>query len=403
MAAGLNPTCLSEVHLEDITNMKGPFLPVRDDRGHETQVYVNKVEAQTPFYQLSGGILYWIRDVSPRLKQGDRVILVFLGCGYMDTADVVLDALNRREYLTETEVIAAFPALPRDICIPLISETCCSDSWMTVASNAGAGRAPIGRYSAAVQGISTHAEEEFNPHHTIIKEETRHIGSFQETSTKAHNVFFTSHVAKMIVDTATNQEQHEELVKSSNAPGAESTLDTRLVISKCYLEDLGKEAACQDRCTLATPCHLALEGRGGEDPKNWAVKTIVWQETQMLRVGELLNYLIEQGLISYMVDAEAADKAMAGFYVDVSLHLGERLGRLPEIKEMDNPPCGQGYIDIQFDDASGWLFDVLGYSLQYPSGFDHKRIGTCVVDFLRGKSISFGFVGILRLLFPVCI
>lgn len=131
MAAGLNQTCLSEVHLEDITNMKGPFLSVRDDRGHETQVYDNKFEAQTPFYQLSGaeglkkGILYWIRDVSPRLKQGDRVILVFLGCGDMDTADVVLDALNRRKYLTETEVIAAFPALPRDICIPLISETCC--------------------------------------------------------------------------------------------------------------------------------------------------------------------------------------------------------------------------------------------------------------------------------------
>lgn len=101
---------------------------------------------------------------------------------------------------------------------------------MTVVSNAGADRAPIGRYSAAVQGISTHAEEELNPHHTIIKEETRHIGSSQETSTKAHNAFFTSHVANMIVGMATNQGQHEELVKSIwargpynyNAPGAEA-------------------------------------------------------------------------------------------------------------------------------------------------------------------------------------
>lgn len=78
----------------------------------------------------------------------------------------------------------------------------------------------------------------------------------------------------------------------------------------------------------------------------------------MLRVREFLTHLVEQGLLSYVMDAEAAGKAMAGHYIDVSLPLGERLGRLPEIRELHNPPCGQGYIHIQFDDASGWLFDV---------------------------------------------
>ena len=57
--------------------------------------------------------------------------------------------------------------------------------------------------------------------------------------------------------------------------GQKSILHTKLVISKCYLEDLGKNAACQTRCTLATACQLAPEGRGGEDLKNWTVKTII--------------------------------------------------------------------------------------------------------------------------------
>jgi hypothetical protein len=51
MADGLHPTCLSGIHLHNITNMSGPFLFGRENLRERVPIYDSQ-EAMRPFYRL---------------------------------------------------------------------------------------------------------------------------------------------------------------------------------------------------------------------------------------------------------------------------------------------------------------------------------------------------------------
>lgn len=135
---GLNPTCLLGIDLADVINMSGRLLFGRDDLRDRVQVYDHD-EAQSPFYQLSAPhctkhlALSCIRNIAPRLRPGDHVILVFTAHGQRDTNIILHNGPLGIEYLTKTEAIAALSILPASIRILLVNEACYSGGWTTAA------------------------------------------------------------------------------------------------------------------------------------------------------------------------------------------------------------------------------------------------------------------------------
>ncbi|OJJ40938.1 hypothetical protein ASPWEDRAFT_731584 [Aspergillus wentii DTO 134E9] len=93
-----------------------------------------------------------------------------------------------------------------------------------------------------------------------------------------------------------DQERHGDLSASASrfVPGGPEAAnpaddsDTDIVVLKQYLEDLGTQAAAQDRSSLADACQVAIDGTGPPGLKERAARTIAWQEGQMRRVNGLL-------------------------------------------------------------------------------------------------------------------
>lgn len=112
------PTCLSGTNLADIMNMLGPLMFGSDDMRARTQVYDSN-EARAPFYQLSAPsgtkqlALNWIQNIAPRLRQGDRVVIVFIAHGERKNSNIILsNSPCGNEHLSRTEVIAALSTYP---------------------------------------------------------------------------------------------------------------------------------------------------------------------------------------------------------------------------------------------------------------------------------------------------
>lgn len=151
-----------------------------------------------------------------------------------------------------------------------------------------------------------------------------------------------------------------------------------------YLDELGNAATYQNRCTLATACHLVIDGRVGEDMKHRIVNIIAWQDTQMLRVYELLSLLVDKALISPPLDQRACRELAKKDY-EAWLGLASRISDIPGVKEMEIPPSNDDrYINIVFDDACGMLVDaVFCEQVLNPMAFDMGEIEATIVAFLQ--------------------
>jgi hypothetical protein len=146
-SGGLSPTCISETDLYTTASAYRPFLFGREDLRERTEIY-DTAEAANPFYHLVNGadqglketIVNWIRNVSDRVKAGDRIIIILIGHGQADSASVVLNSRVGKEYLTKTEISTSLSALPPLVRVILVNEACYSGTWATVAIDTSAGR-----------------------------------------------------------------------------------------------------------------------------------------------------------------------------------------------------------------------------------------------------------------------
>ncbi|KAJ5229421.1 hypothetical protein N7489_010129 [Penicillium chrysogenum] len=444
MADGLDPTCLSGTHLRLITDTTGPFLFGRDDLGPRSQIY-DSSEAANPFYHIAGPgglkrkILNWVRNVSTRVATGDRVIIIFMAHG-LDGSRIILKSQIGTEYLTRAEVTTALATLPQGIRVLLVNEACYSGSWATIAADTGSGRDVVvetaasigeqsynyrsasGRYrcslfaAAFIEELTTHPEGRIDRHYTRIREEMRHVSPNQDSCTPllvpssrslwSHNIshfVLTPNIATAIANLPSDQSRHKLLPQSCSraqtfwashrsvrSPGqghaneASEGSDMELGLIYSYLDELGSAAAGQNRCTLASACHLVIDGRVGEDMKHRIVNTIAWQDTQMLRVCELVSLLVDESLISPPLDERACSELAKKDY-EARAGLASRVHNIPGIKEMAIPPFHDDrYIDIVFDDAYGMLVDAV-YCEQVlnPMAFDIGKIEATIAAFLQ--------------------
>ncbi|KAI9931066.1 hypothetical protein MW887_010723 [Aspergillus wentii] len=93
-----------------------------------------------------------------------------------------------------------------------------------------------------------------------------------------------------------DQERHGDLSASASrfVPGGPEAAnpaddsDTDIVVLKQYLEDLGTQAAAQDRSSLADACQVAIDGTGPPGPKERAARTIAWQEDAFALLADVL-------------------------------------------------------------------------------------------------------------------
>lgn len=68
--------------------------------------------------------------------------------------------------------------------------------------------------------------------------------------------------------------------------GSQNAADTRVCAIQRYLSE-------QKRSSLAVACQLTSNGRGSEPVKQRVLRTLAWQESQLLRVRMLLDHLEE--------------------------------------------------------------------------------------------------------------
>jgi hypothetical protein len=102
----------------------------------------------------------------------------------------------------------------------------------------------------------------------------------------------------------------------------------------------------------------------------------------MQRVGRLLEHLAQQGLITDIVDAEIADRALADHREDVLEPVGERSMVDDKLLGLTSPP-DNGHVGVHFNDADARLIRTLAYNwLMYPDEFDLDRVWNEVVAFL---------------------
>ena len=442
---GLNPTCLSGTDLADITNMSGPLLFGRDDMRTRTQVY-DSDEARVPFYQLSAPsgtkrlALNWIQNVAPRLRQGDRVVIVFIAHGERNSSNIILSNGPRgNEYLSRTEVIAALSVLPAGVRVLLINEACFSGSWTTAAPELGGAcnvmvetastinerganyRSASGRYrcslfaTAHIEELNTYPEGRISQHYTRIKEEMRFVAPDQDTCTPfvicsprswlSHNIshfVLSPMIANAITDAASHQGRHETMLRSrmhardfwarvtpqnSAFPGSahSDSSDTKLLIIQDYLKELGSAAAEQNRCTLATACHLVLDGVGGNDLKDKVIKTIAWQDVQLSRVNKLLSELVVQGVIACLFEATMAQDYQDEF----TPILAQQFHQISELDKLYSPPPDDGYVDVFFEDAGEWLIGTLALNrVISPFAFDMAEVMDSIINFLQENPVN---------------
>lgn len=135
--------------------------------------------------------------------------------------------------------------------------------------------------------------------------------------------------------------------------------DRDLALIKEYLDDLGATAQYTDGSTLANMCVCVLQRTGKPQLKECVVATILWQEEQLLRVDELLEYLICHAHIMYYLTHDEAKRALTNHWEDV----WEAMCSLHEITEavegLQNPCFEDGYITVHYTDAFKHLVYVL--------------------------------------------
>lgn len=159
---------------------------------------------------------------------------------------------------------------------------------------------------------------------------------------------------------------------------------------KNYLIDLGTQAQAQDKSPLATACEVALEGRGQKlNLQKRAVKTILWQQLQMERIGTLIQDLFDRNFIGYLFEVDEAKKALRSHREQgYPVPKFARLSNTTEISNLIAPLWEDGFIDVTFNDGVSWLMNTLACNqLLLSSNFDMEQIEPVILDFLRN---SFG-------------
>lgn len=165
--------------------------------------------------------------------------------------------------------------------------------------------------------------------------------------------------------------------------------DMSLAMIKMYVEDLGSRMTESNRGAMATACHLVLEGRGGQELIDRVVRTIAWEDTQMLRVQELLDNLIRKNLIFYFFTAEAASEALASHDGNITNPMADRILNIPMVRDMVYPSWADGFVDFAFEDASHWVCDVLLCNhLLCPTRFNLDQIKASINEFLGGSPVA---------------
>ncbi len=102
----------------------------------------------------------------------------------------------------------------------------------------------------------------------------------------------------------------------------------------------------------------------------------------MQRVGQLLEHLAQQRLVTDLVDVEIAKQALVDHREHVAKPLVERFMKGDKLRCLENPP-DEGHVGVHFDEATIWLVDVLAYNrLMYPHDFDLDRVVEEVLLFL---------------------
>ena len=113
------------------------------------------------------------------------------------------------------------------------------------------------------------------------------------------------------------------------------------------------------------------------------VKTILWQELQMERIGTLLQDLLAKNLIGYFFGIDEAESFLrrhreAGY----STPKFTRLSSATEICDLFVSLWDDGFIDGIFNDGVSWLMDTLACNkLLFPSMFDMELIEPVILLF----------------------
>ncbi|KGO47995.1 hypothetical protein PEX1_062180 [Penicillium expansum] len=332
--------------------------------------------------------------------------------------NVRLLIVNGACYSGEWATIAPEIGTQRDVLVETAA-TIGERSWVYTS---GSGRNRCSLFGAAfVEEITTHPEGRISQHRSRIVDEMLHVRPDQQTSTPlaipsarallSHNIshfILSPQIAAAIRNVPSAQDRHEALLKSrtsaktfwrslrhlvglerepvqalsGDSPVRDGTAGTDMkdFLLKDYLKELGPLKNALGYSTLATACQFALEGRGPRDFKDQAIATISWQETQIQRVGQLLEYLVRQELITDVVNPETASQVLSDHMDDIVLPLAERL--MDNLVCLVSPPC-EGYVRVYFEDAQKWLVDVLAYDwMMHPDKFDLDRVAKEVLEFL---------------------
>lgn len=136
-------------------------------------------------------------------------------------------------------------------------------------------------------------------------EETQNMAPVTSSrSLRTDNIFHfvsTPSIATTIMHVASEQSRHESTLLSrasahsswvrlrhttTERPGAANDaldgLDMKLALIKTYSKNLGSRIPELSRGAMITACHLVFEGRGGQELIDRVVRTIAWQDTQLL-------------------------------------------------------------------------------------------------------------------------
>ncbi|CAG8183130.1 unnamed protein product [Penicillium nalgiovense] len=334
--------------------------------------------------------------------------------------NVRLLIVNEACYSGSWATIAPDLGPQRDVLIETAA-TVGEKSW---ADSSGSGRNRCSLFGAAfVEEITTHPEGQIFRHRRRIVDEMLYVGPNQKTSTPlviastgallSHNMshfILTPKIATAIINVASTQHRHETLLQSrtsartfggrlrrsvgverepAQALGGESPVkygtgtDMKDAVISSYLEDLGPLKSAIGNSALVAASQIALEGRlGPSELKDQVIATISWQETQMQRVGQLLEYLAQQRLVADLVDVEIAKQALADHGEHIVKPLVERFIEGDKLRCLENPPA-KGYVGVHFDEANSWLVNILAYNrLMYPHDFDLDRVVEEVLRFL---------------------
>lgn len=321
----------------------------------------------------------------------------------------------------------------------LVNEACYSGTWAPIALDVGDNRdviveaaAPIGEKSftfrsasgkyrcslfacAYIEELETHPEGKIVHHYSRIRDEMQHVAPNQSTnsptflpssrslwSCNIDHFLLTPNIARAIMDVASDENRHEELLKTKttaratwarlrrgaqsgeNQALAESSdrSDVSIAYIEDYLEELGTEADSLQASGLASICKFVLEGKVGNEMKDKCVKTIIWQETQMVLAKGVINALVDNGCIARPVDFLTANK----LDIDLSFlgFLRENFTTIKQFDGMMSAPESEGCIPVFYPAPAMWVLKVLAYNRNIaPRSFDLDKAMQAVRDYFE--------------------